>query len=28
VKAIRELTATYLDHVGPALAEKWGTGPR
>jgi AcrR family transcriptional regulator len=25
VGAIRELTASYLDHVGPALAEKWRT---
>ncbi|MFI6486086.1 TetR family transcriptional regulator [Streptomyces sp. NPDC050564] len=25
VEAIRELTASYLDHVGPALAEKWRT---
>ncbi|MFF1447231.1 TetR family transcriptional regulator [Streptomyces sp. NPDC058274] len=23
VEAIRELTAAYLDHLGPALAEKW-----
>ncbi|MGC0332235.1 AcrR family transcriptional regulator [Streptomyces sp. SAI-170] len=23
LEAIRELTAAYLDHVGPALAEKW-----
>ncbi|MEU9139628.1 TetR family transcriptional regulator [Streptomyces sp. NPDC048404] len=28
VQAIRELTAAYLDHVGPALAEKWGPAPR
>lgn len=28
VEAIRELTAAYLDQVGPALAEKWGTTPR
>ncbi|MGW6260782.1 TetR/AcrR family transcriptional regulator [Streptomyces sp. NPDC055085] len=27
VAAIRELTASYLDHVGPALAEKWDTRP-
>ncbi|GAA5000004.1 TetR family transcriptional regulator [Streptomyces siamensis] len=25
VEAIRALTASYLDHVGPALAEKWRT---
>ncbi|MFF4540732.1 TetR family transcriptional regulator [Streptomyces aureus] len=28
VEAIRELTAAYLDQVGPALAEKWGPAPR
>ncbi|MFC8967153.1 TetR/AcrR family transcriptional regulator [Streptomyces sp. NPDC057094] len=27
VAAIRALTASYLDHVGPALAEKWDTRP-
>ncbi|MHB9850862.1 TetR family transcriptional regulator [Streptomyces krungchingensis] len=25
VEAIRALTASYLDHVGPALAERWRT---
>ncbi|MFE9805941.1 TetR family transcriptional regulator [Streptomyces sp. NPDC005548] len=27
VAAIRELTVSYLDHVGPSLAEKWDTRP-
>jgi hypothetical protein len=28
VAAIRELTESCLDHLGPALAEDWRTPPR
>ena len=24
MEALRSLTETYLDHLGPALAENWG----
>lgn len=27
IESIRDLTARYLDHLGPALAGDWRTGP-